>query len=635
MRSRRGGSWGYDSTTTVGPAFEFDPESLAGVTMSWASKESFIGCVERRGGGGTGSTYSSVSTRRSTCGTSGGGRFSGSSCGGGSSRSSYGGAASGGGYRTMRRSSYGGGMSCGYYGGGMSDGGYGVSFRSGGSGFGGGYGGSFGGGGGGFGSSGFPGGNTGILSSDEKLAMQSLNERLASYLDKVRRLERENSQLEQLIREWYQKQGPTGTKDYSHYYAEIEDLQNQLVTATVETNKVLLDLDNTRMTAEDFRIKYEAEYGLRQNVEADINSLRPLLDNLTLNRSDLEMQFESLKEEMISLKKNHEEEMKLLQNQSGGDVNVEVNAAPGEDLLKKLNDMRQEYENLIRKNREEVERWYEIKMEEVSQQVQSSGQEVESSNRQISELRREYQSLEIELQSQLSMIQSLQSNLEDSERRYNMQLQQIQSMIGPLEEELASIRCEMENQNQEYKMLLGIKTRLEQEIAQYRALLEEGQQDIGCPFLLTASPKGELVVVHQEEEDMEDMEDMEEAAGAQVEEAAEEELEDPMEEAPILEEEEEGVEEEPLVEPLGVAQVEEEEEEEGPASPALHPPSPILAALVKAKDKNEPLQHQPIFVGDSHPESEPELLDQTQILQIFQKHAILCSDALLNLNAND
>ncbi|NWX15746.1 K1C19 protein, partial [Aegotheles bennettii] len=242
-----------------------------------------------------------------------------------------------------------------------------------------------------------------ILSNDEKLTMQSLNERLASYISTVRKLEMENARLEHLIREWYQQHGPTHAKDYSHYYEKLEDLQNQLVNATVETHKVLLDLDNTRMTAEDFRIKYETECGLRQNVEADINSLRPLLDDLTLSRSDLEMQFESLKVEIIDLKKNHEEEMKALQSQSGGEVKVEMNAAPGEDLMKKLNDMRQEYENIIQKNREEVESWYESKMEEVSQQVHSSGQEVESSNQQISALRRDYQTLEIELQSQISM----------------------------------------------------------------------------------------------------------------------------------------------------------------------------------------------------------------------------------------
>ncbi|NWW81376.1 K1C15 protein, partial [Climacteris rufus] len=242
-----------------------------------------------------------------------------------------------------------------------------------------------------------------ILSNDEKLTMQSLNERLASYMETVRNLEMENSQLEQLIRDWYEKQGPTGPKDYSHYYGQIEDLQNQIVTAAVQTHKVLLDLDNTKMTAEDFRIKYEMECGLRQNVEGDLNGLRPLLDNLTLSKSDLEMQFESLKAEIIDLKKNHEEEMKLLQSQSSGGVNVKMNAAPGEDLLKKLNEMRQEYEAIIQKNRAEVEKWYESKMEEVSQQVHSSSQEMESSNQQISVLRREFQSLEIELQSQISL----------------------------------------------------------------------------------------------------------------------------------------------------------------------------------------------------------------------------------------
>ncbi|NXT25018.1 K1C12 protein, partial [Syrrhaptes paradoxus] len=432
--------------------------------------------------------------------SSGGGGFGGSGLG-------FGGG-SGGGFGAASMLGSGSGFSGGL--GSSSGGGFGSSLSSGfgggfGGGLGGGFGGSYGGGlgsaftgglGSGFGSSsgtGFGGGfaaagpgDSGLLSGSKKETMQNLNDRLAAYLDKVRSLEDSNTELESKIREWYEKNGPgTGVpgagNDYSKYYPIIEDLRNKIINATIDNARIILQVDNARLAADDFRLKYENEVALRQSVEADINGLRRVLDELTLTRADLEMQIESLNEELAYLKKNHEEELQGIQSSTFGQVSVEMDAAPGTDLTKLLNDMRGQYEVIAEQNRKEAEAWFNEKSGELKREISTNTEQLQSGKSEITDLKRTLQSLEIELQSQLAMKKSLEDTLAETEGGYCAQLSQMQLQIGNLESQLFQVRADMERQNAEYQQLLDIKTRLEMEIETYRRLLD-GDTGQGVTF---------------------------------------------------------------------------------------------------------------------------------------------------------
>ncbi|KAG8429304.1 hypothetical protein GDO86_020569 [Hymenochirus boettgeri] len=94
-----------------------------------------------------------------------------------------------------------------------------------------------------------------LLAGNEKETMQNLNDRLASYLEKVRSLETANGGLELKIREWYEKQGPSPTRDYSHYLKAIDELRDKILAATIDNAKAVLQVDNARLAADDFRTK--------------------------------------------------------------------------------------------------------------------------------------------------------------------------------------------------------------------------------------------------------------------------------------------------------------------------------------------------------------------------------------------
>lgn len=53
--------------------------------------------------------------------------------------------------------------------------------------------------------------------------------------------------------------------------------------------------------------RYETELNIRNSVEVDMASLRRMKDNLDLTISDLNMQVEGLKEELVNMKSSHKE----------------------------------------------------------------------------------------------------------------------------------------------------------------------------------------------------------------------------------------------------------------------------------------------------------------------------------------
>uniref|UniRef100_A0A3Q4G2P7 Keratin, type I cytoskeletal 13-like n=1 Tax=Neolamprologus brichardi TaxID=32507 RepID=A0A3Q4G2P7_NEOBR len=328
------------------------------------------------------------------------------------------------------------------------------------------------------------------VGANEKATMQNLNDRLASYLDKVHKLEKENEHLENLIREWYQSRNVV-SRDYSGYFATIEDLKEKICIASMLNAKTILDTDNAKLAADDFKVKYESELAMRLAVEADIAGLRKLMHDLNLLRLDLENQYETLKEDVIILKKNHEEDVALLRTQMGGQVNVSVDASPSRDLNEAMAEIRQHYEGVIAKNSKELELWYQNKIAEVEQEVQTQTEVLVTTRREITELRNTLQRLEIELQGHLTMKTSLERTLAETQGHYAMKLTNLQNMVKSLEEQLSQIHSSITDNKHKYDMLLDLKTKLEMEIAEYRRLLD-GEDDsfkkclenLSCLFFL-------------------------------------------------------------------------------------------------------------------------------------------------------
>ncbi|MBN3282536.1 K1C18 protein, partial [Polyodon spathula] len=339
--------------------------------------------------------------------------------------------------------------------------------------------------------------------TNEKETMQCLNDRLANYLDKVRFLEKSNQELELKIRDMMAEKSPK-YRDFSPMMAQAHALNEEVRKMTLDNSRILLQIDNAKLAADDFRMKenlggstqisdasrnlkpikkqsidflnnweWETECDLTQSVERDIQALKRVKAEHVGILSSMQAQMDSMTEEIHFLKMNHKEEVAaIMARLSCEQVSVEVDAAQGPDLAAVLAELRSQYEDVARKNKEDAEAWYQKKMETVALEVQQNTGALQSATNEINEKRRILQSLEVELESLRKQVNMLEGNLGETSHRYTVELERLQGRLTQLEAELATLRHDLQSNKMEYEQLLRIKESLQLEIATYRRLLE-------------------------------------------------------------------------------------------------------------------------------------------------------------------
>uniref|UniRef100_V9KX70 Neurofilament light polypeptide-like protein n=1 Tax=Callorhinchus milii TaxID=7868 RepID=V9KX70_CALMI len=307
--------------------------------------------------------------------------------------------------------------------------------------------------------------------TQEKAQLQELNDRFASFIEKVHELEQQNKVLLVELEALRQKQSDP-PRLHLIYEQEIRDLRALLDAESNEKARMEGERERLRQIYSQLKDKYEEEVRLRLEAEDNLHKMREEAGKVVLANSEVEGTVSSLVEEIAFIKKVHgQENAELLSQIQAAHLTVEVEVTKP-DLAVALKEIRSQYETLANKNMQAAEDWYRTKVATVAEMANKNNQAVRSIKEETAEYRRLLQSRGSEIEGLKNVIDSLHKQLESLEDRQGKEVSKYQERISELDKDINDAKQEMTRYLREYQDLLNVKMALDIEIAAYRKLLE-------------------------------------------------------------------------------------------------------------------------------------------------------------------